>query len=363
MIKVLVAVADYPDMSGGVAMMFVHVRSKYYIQHDIDVTVLNFKAETNYEIDGIKVISLESYELGNATFDVLVSHAANLRNHYRFLKKYEKRFPHLVFFFHGHEVVKINEVYPEPYNYMKKGGFLKKMLHGVYDNLKLFVWHHYFPQIAHKSDFVFVSNCLFREARKYLRLSENDFAGHVHIINNSVGKAFEEKSYSHEGEKQYDFITIRGNLDSSTYCIDLVCGLAANNPTYNFLVIGRGQYFDFRRKPENVTWINQTLSHEKMLDVIGSSRCALMPTRRDTQGVMSCELVSYGIPLITSDLPVCHEMFKDMDNVELISNNLDIVNLPVAYDRLLNKASVSKSSKFDYVNTVLKEENILRKRV
>lgn len=88
-----------------------------------------------------------------------------------------------------------------------------------------------------------------------------------------------------------------------------------------------------------------------------------MPTRRDTQGVMSCELVSYGIPLITSDLPVCHEMFKDMDNVELISNNLDIVNLPVAYDRLLNKASVSKSSKFDYVNTVLKEENILRKRV
>ena len=40
--KILVLVQNYPDNDGGVALMYVHVRNKYYIQHDIDVTVLNF---------------------------------------------------------------------------------------------------------------------------------------------------------------------------------------------------------------------------------------------------------------------------------------------------------------------------------
>lgn len=44
--KILVLVQNYPDNDGGVALIYVHVRNKYYIQHDIDVTVLNFRHMT-----------------------------------------------------------------------------------------------------------------------------------------------------------------------------------------------------------------------------------------------------------------------------------------------------------------------------
>jgi len=55
--SVLVLSADYPDTTGRVPLMYVHTRNKYYIQHNIDVTVLNFHTDYNYVLDGIKVSS------------------------------------------------------------------------------------------------------------------------------------------------------------------------------------------------------------------------------------------------------------------------------------------------------------------
>ena len=96
---------------------------------------------------------------------------------------------------------------------------------------------------------------------------------HVHIINNSVGKIFEENSYLYEKEKEYDFITIRNNMDSSTYCIDLICQLAKCNPGYKFLIIGRGGNFLITLKSlKNITWINKFLSHEEMLKYINKAK-------------------------------------------------------------------------------------------
>ena len=123
--KILVLVQNYPNNEGGVALMYVHVRNKYYIQHNIDVTVLNFSSQDDYIIENIKVITEDTYKNENKKYDAVVSHAANIKNHYRFLKKYENRFKHMIFFFHGHEVVKINEVYPKPYYYMKKDNWIR----------------------------------------------------------------------------------------------------------------------------------------------------------------------------------------------------------------------------------------------
>ncbi|MFR6582999.1 MAG: hypothetical protein ACLURP_14015 [Ruminococcus sp.] len=63
--KILVLVQNYPDNDGGVALMYVHVRNKYYIQHDIDVTVLNFSSHDDYNIDNIKVITEDTYKKEN----------------------------------------------------------------------------------------------------------------------------------------------------------------------------------------------------------------------------------------------------------------------------------------------------------
>ena len=113
--KLLVAVVDYPDNNGKVSLMYVHTRNVYYAKKGIDVTVLNFSTKKDYVFDGISVISLNTYESTVNSYDILLCHAANLRNHYRFLKKYEKKFKKIVFFYHGHEVLKINKVYSKPY--------------------------------------------------------------------------------------------------------------------------------------------------------------------------------------------------------------------------------------------------------
>ena len=107
MIKVLVACADYPGENGR-ALQYVHVRNKYYQKNGIDVTVLNFACDKSYVYENIKVISLGDFYSDKMQFidSVLICHAPNLRNHFRFIKKNNKIFKKMLFFFHGHEIVK-----------------------------------------------------------------------------------------------------------------------------------------------------------------------------------------------------------------------------------------------------------------
>lgn len=359
--KILVLVANYPNNDGGVSLMYVHVRNKYYMQHGIEVVVLNFSAKSDYVMDGIKVISLKSYKNDNTKYDVLVLHAANIRNHYKFLKKYDQKFSRLLFFFHGHEVLKINEVYPKPYDYVRENGVIRRVLQNGYDNLKLRIWRKYFREIADQADFVFVSSWLFREFQHYVRLTEADLKGHVHIIHNSVGSVFEENTYKYKEEKKYDFITIRSYMDDAKYCIDLVDQFAKNYPQYRFVIIGKGNYYKVHEVPENVTWIDRFLSHQELMDYIDQSRCGILLTREDTQGVMTCELSVYGIPMITSDIDVCREICSDIKNIRMVSNQIETVNLKEVFEELLLGIPYAKSSKFSYKNTVQLEEELIKK--
>lgn len=358
--KALVLVANYPNNNGGVKLMYVHTRNKYYVQHDIDVTVLNFASKKDYVIDQIPVITLATYKKEHKKYDVLVLHAANLRNHYFFLKKYERQFEHLVFFFHGHEVLKLNEVYPEPFSYTKQNNKVKMKLQNYYDDIKLRIWNYYLPKLAYKSDYIFVSKWFYKGFEKYTHLNNQTLKGHVHIINNSVGSVFEKNSYHYKTDKKYDFITIRSYMDDSKYGVDLVDRLARRYPQFMFLMIGKGEYYKVHKVPDNMTWIDRFLRHEEIMDFIDQSRCGLLLTREDTQGVMTCELSVYGIPVITSDIEVCQEICEKLDNVSLISNDIESVDLESVYKDILNKNYFRKSDAYSYKNTVNKEEEIIR---
>lgn len=357
--KVLVLATNYPNNDGGCALMYVHTRSKYYVQHGIAVTVLNFAAEQGYIKDGIKVITLNDYLNSNSEYDTLIAHAANLRNHYKFLKKYDSRFKHIIFFFHGHEVLKLNKTYSKPYDYMKTSSWARMRFQDCYDLIKLAVWRKYLPKIAPKADFVFVSNCFYNEFKNFTGLSDEKLLNHVHIINNSVGRIFEEKSYDVTSKKEYDFITIRNMMDESVYCIDLLCEMANQNPGKKFLLIGRGHYFGNNKKPENIEWVDRFLSHEEMLAFVDQAKCALMLTRRDTQGVMSCELMTYGIPLVTSDLPICHEMFDGIETV-IFLNNEEIQNRKTVLPDIIGLQCHDKVDKYFSKNTIQLEVNLIK---
>lgn len=355
--RVLVLAENYPSHNSH-EMMYVHVRNKFYQKRKIDVTVLNFRADKEYEYDGIKVINNLIYSNREYKFDVLVSHASNLKHHYRFIKKYSNRFKRIIFFYHGHEVLKLSEVYPKDYPWVKTS-WLKTKLRDIYDEFKFKVWRKELKRIIPKSELVFVSNWIYQRFLYYVHINPALLENHVHIINNSVGEVFEKENYDSKAKKEYDFITIRGSaLDKGKYGIDIVTNLAKNNPKLKFLVVGKGEFYNHVEKPDNIEFINGYLKHEEMLSYLDRSRCALLPTRQDTQGVMTCEMATYGLPTITSDIEVCREIFDGFDNVRLISNDGN-TELEKILNDLVRGVPYKKNEKYFAKNTISKEVDLI----
>ena len=357
--RILVLVEDYPSKISK-ALMYVHVRNQYYQKKGIQVTVLNFRTKENYNIDGINVITLNEYKLNQDKYKdcLLVSHAPNLKHHYIFLKKYQKNFEQLVFFFHGHEVLKINKVYSKPYKYAKQNA-IKKIIQNIYDNIKLYVWRRYYTNMAYKSYFIFVSRWMYNEFLKWTKIKPEVIKNRYSITYNGIGEEFEKLCYDDEKEKKYDFITIRANLDGSKYSIDIVNELAKINPEKTFLVIGKGKFFTYNEKAANLIWMDKVLNHTEIIELLNESKCALMPTRTDAQGLMMCEMATFGIPLITSDIPVCHEIFDGFQNVALINNdNIEENNLREIYNNIKDKKE--KNNNYYFKNTCSMEIKILK---
>lgn len=356
--KLLVLTAFYPQPGVTRERMFVHVRDLYYQEHGAEVTVLDFAAKEDYGIDGIQVITEASFrrEPGLYAGRLCICHSANLRNHYRFLKRYQALFPHLVFFFHGHEVLHLTVDYPLPYPYLRQARPSRRLFQKLYDTAKLALWGRYYRALSGKADFVFVSRWLFDRCRRYMKGRPPFVPGdpRVHIIPNSAGRPFEEGAYSPAGEKPYDFVTVRGDLDGSKYCADLVAAYARACPDKRFLIIGAGRYFDHDPLPENAVLINRSLSHPELLSYLDQARCGLMPTREDTQGVMTCEMITYGLPVITSDIDVCHEFFGGLPNVRLIPNDrpADIAALSA---ELAASVPCPKCRRWSAENTIARE--------
>lgn len=287
--KILVLATNYSRSDGFVSLQYIHSRNKLYIRKGIDVSVLSFAAKNDYVYDGIKVYTFKTYKrkLKELKYDILVTHAPNLKNHYFFLRKYAKQFDNIIFFFHGHEVLKTSEIYPKPYDFNKKNSFIYSNVSFLYDIFKLWVWRNYLQKIAHKSQFIFVSNWMYKMFRKYTKLNSNVIEERKHIIYNCIGQDFEKNSYEIFTEKEYDFITIRNNLDGSKYAIDIVTKIAEHNPQFKFCIIGKGEFYKYNYKPNNIIWVDKNLSHEEIIKYLNKSRCALMPTRADAQGVMA----------------------------------------------------------------------------
>ena len=217
-------------------------------------------------------------------------------------------------------------------------------------------------KIINKSELIFVSNWIYHRFLYYVHMNPQILENHVHIINNSVGEIFEKKSYDVKSKKEYDFITIRGSaLDKGKYGIDIVTELAKNNPKMKFLVVGKGEFYNHVEKPKNIEFINGYLKHGEMLDYLNKSRCALLPTRQDTQGVMTCEMATYGMPTITSDIEVCREIFANFTNVSLISNEGND-KLDKIVDNLSKNLPYEKNETYFAKNTIQKEVELIRRK-
>lgn len=357
MINILVTCANYPHDDVH-PMQYVHVRNTYYKKKGLNVIVLNFNAEDCYRYEGIDVITYEHFRKNAHMYDgyFLICHAPNIRNHYLFLKKYGNMFKKHMLFFHGHEIVKISELYGIPYSY-KKTSKIRAVIQNLYDSYKIKTWKKYLKSKPEEIC-VFVSNSLYKDFLNFTGLAESDLKNKIVIINNAISSLFEREMYTYSADKKYDFITIRSDMDNSIYCIDLVSEIARSNSSMSFLVIGKGSYYKYNNKPSNITWIDGQMNHQEMLSYIDSAKYALMPTRRDSQGLMTCELASYGIKVFTSDLAVCHEMFDDFENVTLLSED-EMLKYEFTKEAYVEYTNIN--NKF-YSNNTMKNEVALIKK-
>lgn len=355
--KVVIISQTYPSETNKYAQAFIHPRTKGYIETGLECVVISFSAEEPYEYDGVKVYPPREGEDILRSWDkpLVVVHAPNVRNQVRFIMKNKHNIGWLILFFHGHEVLFEDRIYPKPYAFNKKE-MRKYRLAYFYDRVKIPIMKWFIKwSLRQGCDLVFVSQWMLDETINAtgLRLVGSE---HVHIINNGLNAYIKEGTYV-QGDVWADFLTIRP-FDKSKYSVDLVVELANANPQYKFHIYGKGEYFKYFKKPHNVEIIDRFLLPKDMPSVFNHYRCALMPTKADAQGLMMCEMAVYGMPMITSDLAVCHEMLDDYSNVRFIGNgdfSKRLENLPEALSAPVYR--------FNYSSTIGREIEIIKERM
>lgn len=352
MTKLLILVKKYPTEHEPYALAYVHSRCIEYKKRGVSFDVLSFDNSIAYNYQGISVITRAEAALNIANYTHIISHAPNLRQHLPFLLKYCVG-KNKTFFLHGHEVLIKSHHYPKAYNFTSKNTLHRlahNLTHSIYDSVKVRLLRHLIAK-TRNSKFILVSQHLKNLAQKDLKTKFPN--NKTHIINNCVNEEFIINSYTSLTPKTADIVTIR-QLDNSTYCMDIVRKLALDNPKLTFTVYGKGVFFDYYLPPPNVTVIQSFFKHDQLPEILSAHRVALMPTKHDTQGVMSCEMATFGIPLITSNISVCQEIFSGMPNVALIDND-STVDLETLIHSLTKDLSLPNKIKFSPAHTTEKE--------
>lgn len=347
---------DYPSDCNKYAMAFVHPRVKGYIEAGLQTFVISFTAWHDYTYDGVTVYTVKTgkNKIKKESQIILIAHAPNIKRHIPFIYRVWRHTYRLIFFFHGHEILSTKDYYPKPYVYNSKLNNEYAKLK-FYDYIKLPIMKFFLKRFlaSNKCDLIFVSQWMLEAGSNSLGIKFTEYQN-IYIINNSISPYIRERGYSYQ-KMRGDFITIRP-LDQSKYAIDLVVEFAQKHPLYSFHIYGKGDYFKYNDKPNNVYVYNDFLHPKEIPNILNSYKYALMPTRLDAQGVMMCEMAVYGIPIIVSDIPVCHEMLDNFENVVFVSND----DFDISYDELPNQSS-NLQLKFSFKNTICKEIKLLQK--
>ncbi|QNG60226.1 glycosyltransferase family 4 protein [Bacillus sp. PAMC26568] len=361
--QILIIVQDYPSQENKYAMNYVHTRNLEYLKEGFSMKVLSFNAKKSYSYEGIEVCTytefLTAYQ--GDEIDLIISHAPNLRSHIRFLLNKKLQFNKILFFIHGHEVMKKSKYYPEPYDYIKSSS-IKKQMNNVYDSFKLAFLKRFMEKKfkAGKLKIIFVSKWMKDTFLENISIREKVLDENSYVISNSMNQVFIDRTYHQAASTKADFITVRP-LDQSKYAVDLVVKLAEKHPDLSFHIYGKGSYFSHNKQPENIEVFQDFLKPDDLAELLNEYRCALMPTRLDAQGVMMCEIATYGMPIVTSDLPICKEMLGTFDNAFFMDNETSDFNLNQALLSInpdANKEVLKR--KFSLENTIHQEMEVIK---
>lgn len=348
--KILVLCERYSSKGDVYRMAWAHTRNREYLKQGCSVDVLNFNAKQDYCYQGIQVYTQKSIGYDVLNYDLVISHAPNIKNHYFYLLK--AKFKKIIFFFHGHEVLYMEKDYPKPYFY-KTTNWFNRFSKNTYDWIKIKLIKRLIHRvIGAKSHLIFVSEWMKDQYEKNigLKLSSSQYS----CIPNPVWHDFVKcRHKAPVTNNKLKVITLR-KLDESKYAVDLVVRIAKQNPDVEFHIYGKGEFFKYFDKPDNVTHTPQLVEQDKLADFFNKYHLALLPTRYDAQGVLGCEAATYGMPVISSNIQVVQEMLGRFPHVYLMDNNSpEDIDIQSIYAQLKNH--IQSDFYFAPENTVSRE--------
>ncbi|WP_223669261.1 glycosyltransferase family 4 protein [Kangiella shandongensis] len=354
--KILVLCEQYSSEGDVYRMAWAHTRNREYLKRGCTVDVLNFNAKSDYSYQGINVYTKSSAGYNLLQYDLVISHAPNIKNHYFYILK--AKFKKIVFFFHGHEVLYTEKDYPKPY-YYRSASWLRRLSKTIYDWTKIkLVKRLIHKVIGDKSHLIFVSEWMKDQYEKNIGVKL--LPSKYNCIPNPVWHDFVDNRHRPPvfGNK-IKVVTLR-KLDESKYAVDLVVRIAEQNPNVEFHIFGKGQFFKHFDKPDNVIHTPQLVEQHKLADFFNNYHLALLPTRYDAQGVLACEAATYNMPLISSDISVVKEMLARFPHVYLMNNDRpEDINIKSIYDKLKN--NVMSGFYFAPENTVSRELEVFER--
>ncbi len=364
--NLLIITQSYPGGTKEYSPTYIHTRLLYYKQQNIYADVISFKCKKAYDFEGIKVYPAKSFSslLKENSYNAVISHAPNIRNHIRLLMRNFPRLPKVFFQFHGHEILNKSRYYPQDFDFNQGAfyGWYRKFI-DIYDSVKCFLLRQIIKKFGGKKIFlIFVSQYLTELFEKNIGLRYQDVEAFSAIIPNPIHSVFTQQSYDWSANKIYDFITIR-KLDNPVHAVDEVVRVAEQNPQFSFHIYGIGKYFDYNHCPGNVKVINSFVKPEAIPNLLNSYKAALMPSHHDTQGVMVCEMAAFGIPVITSDIPAAREVLKGVKNKLLISNDNIACDLNKFIRSTRQQSTSTLRDKLSAENTAHKEVSFIREVV
>ena len=321
--RILVLATSYPTPDRIYQQAFIRARVRGYLDRGQSVSVLSFHTNKPYELDGVEIRPESHWRNEDLTqhFDVIVSHAPNLRQHLRFLFQQRKSLPPVAFTFHGHETLRIHRHYPPPYSWQQGRFFpLKRLLQDAYDSFKLRVLSHFIEALRRQNKvlLIYVSHAFRAMAQGDLRHSPGTWDDISVVIPNPIGVGFSTAKY-HPENLLGDFLTIRP-LDASKMAIDIVLECARQNPEQTFHLYGEGQILNHLSPPPNVIHVAKFLENDDIPTLLNRYRAAVMPSRCDAQGVMMCEMATAGIPVLASDIPAHREALAEFPRTQFLNN-------------------------------------------
>jgi glycosyltransferase involved in cell wall biosynthesis len=357
--RVLIMTSAYPSGEKPYNLAYVHSRVLHYQQRGWQTQVLSFSAVQPYIFEGVEVSSEDSLD-PSSSYDLVIAHAPNLRHHLRWLMTHAQRWRKMLWVIHGHEVLIQKDYYPPPYPWDPKNKPWRRVIEHAYDHLKVRILGQLIPRWLQRRQLhvIFVSQWIREQFERCVPLPQGIMAGHYTIVPNNLHPAFLNHQRTSQMPFYADFVTIRP-LDELRYSIDVVSELARRYPQFRFDVYGTGRYFEFHPPPPNLTWHQRFLVQAEIPALLDHYRAALMPTRFDTQGVMSCEMASLGMPILTADMAICQEMLGRFQRARFFKTDPLTIDLPA----LLAEAEAAPVGPLDYFHdqhTILREIEVIQ---